>query len=819
MPANVRSAVNPGHQVLTLPGEEDVEMLKKSGFTEVDAQSGLNSWMMSYLTVTNPGFKRSKKNLAKLKNQKDQPIQDVLAYLLEESENEIKRLKSMTVKEVNQHLLEKKSTQPIEEEGVPLENLDDKILEQVIYEQMKTDIHPLSNTEHLLQILEKILEDDTVKDKTTVISLDQMVEAFELVKLIPNKAYRLKGQFLAGQLIYGLNKVRLDPGNESFYIDSLLYFRKMKTASKLFESYKSRVEERWWYEVGLMVYLRSNKLQKFNVLYQETREKFGTDYIRPDVLILAIKKHLNARRLERAKELTQDISKMIEIYGWEDDTSSVHKGYLNFNSSEEANDFLNEVQRVSKRAYVKLLSSYFLYGYKEEGFRLLGEFEQTNNLEKDLFEILSKKLKLQWLKEFSTFVREYTPYLSPLDSTDKIQRLKGWYEESLREQEITEFRDSFRYLLYDSIDDLLQMKNLSGALEKSLLTYTSTTDADAEPSEIKNKRLQMVMKVLLMGGREESALNILSELEKSKRERSGHDTANTGVSAYPPVTSHHYLPFIQYYGMKSSKQSKKMLVEMIKRINYNNVEMDAFMFTTILKCLIRQQKYQDSILLVNKILSSKQKAGKTIPVPLYKQIWKTYRVYYELLHRSVDENGNKNFFCATVHAREAIKTGFTYNLLDVFYRMIEQDSTLLNSELVNAVLDAFAKNREWNNILPVMLYIHDVQMLEIPERRIEYYRRGLKRDFIDQLKYKIRKYERSEDSLQVSKYTTQLRDIEEKLILNNLMNNQVSAEENFSTFLHELNEYLELIGYSRVDLNATMTRLGEGPEILRKYAL
>lgn len=262
-----------------------------------------------------------------------------------------------------------------------------------------------------------------------------------------------------------------------------------------------------------------------------------------------------------------------------------------------------------------------------------------------------------------------------------------------------------------------------------------------------------------------------------------------------------------------------MLVEIIKRINYNNVEMDAFMFTTILKCLIRQQKYQDSILLVNKILSSEQKAGKTIPVPLYKQIWKTYRVYYELLHRSVDENGNKNFFCATVHAREAIKTGFTYNLLDVFYRMIEQDSTLLNSELVNAVLDAFAKNREWNNILPVMLYIHDVQMLEIPERRIEYYRRGLKRDFIDQLKYKIRKYERSEDSLQVSKYTTQLRDIEEKLILNNLMNNQVSAEENFSTFLHELNEYLELIGYSRVDLNATMTRLGEGPEILRKYAL
>ncbi|KAG0670160.1 hypothetical protein C6P43_003188 [Kluyveromyces marxianus] len=771
---NVRSAVNPGHQVLTLPGEEDVEMLKKSGFTEVDAQSGLNSWMMSYLTVTNPGFKRSKKNLAKLKNQKDQPIQDVLAYLLEESENEIKRLKSMTVEEVNQHLLEKKSTQPIEEEGVPLENLDDKILEQVIYEQMKTDIHPLSNTEHLLQILEKILEDDTVKDKTTVISLDQMVEAFELVKLIPNKAYRLKGQFLAGQLIYGLNKVRLDPGNESFYIDSLLYFRKMKTASKLFESYKSRVEERWWYEVGLMVYLRSNKLQKFNVLYQETREKFGTDYIRPDVLILAIKKHLNARRLERAKELTQDISKMIEIYGWEDDTSSVHKGYLNFNSSEEANDFLNEVQRVSKRAYVKLLSSYFLYGYKEEGFRLLGEFEQTNNLEKDLFEILSKKLKLQWLKEFSTFVREYTPYLSPLDSTDKIQRLKGWYEESLREQEITEFRDSFRYLLYDSIDDLLQMKNLSGALEKSLLTYTSTTDADAEPSEIKNKRLQMVMKLLLMGGREESALNILSELEKSKRERSGHDTANAGVSAYPPVTSHHYLPFIQYYGMKSSKQGKKMLVEIIKRINYNNVEMDAFMFTTILKCLIRQQKYQDSILLVNKILSSKQKAGKTIPVPLYKQIWKT---------------------------------------------MIEQDSTLLNSELVNAVLDAFAKNREWNNILPVMLYIHDVQMLEIPERRIEYYRRGLKRDFIDQLKYKIRKYERSKDSLQVSKYTTQLRDIEEKLILNNLMNNQVSAEENFSTFLHELNEYLELIGYSRVDLNATMTRLGEGPEILRKYAL
>lgn len=420
--------------------DEDINKLKKQGFVEVDVKSGINEWFLTYLSMTNSGFKKSRKNLSKLQRQKDVTITDVVAYLLTESENELKRIHSMKPEDVERFFNESKDKEIIRQ-GESVENLDDTILKEIVYEEAKKNFQPLANTEQLLTLLAKTLQDDTV-EKTDVLSLDQMVEAFELAKLIPNKEYRLRGQYLAGQLIYGLKKVRLDPGNESFYIDSLLFFGKYNIAAGLFESYKARVNERWWYEVGMMIYLRGNKFHKFDHLYQETKTKFGDNYVRPNVLILAIRKHLLIRDLASAKKLTNHLISIIRVYGWSDETQFNTNKTLNFESSEDANDFLNEVQGVSRKDYLNIISYYLSQNFKKEALTLFVQYEEFTQMDQTTFNELIIKLRLQWLKTFDSFGDELKPYLTGNNPEEKIEQLRRWFNESMVQNNFHEVRQS-----------------------------------------------------------------------------------------------------------------------------------------------------------------------------------------------------------------------------------------------------------------------------------------------------------------------------------------------------------------------------------------
>ena len=76
--------------------------------------------------MTNSGFKKSRKNLSKLQRQKDVTITDVVAYLLTESENELKRIHSMKPEDVERFFNESKDKEIIRQ-GESVENLDDTI--------------------------------------------------------------------------------------------------------------------------------------------------------------------------------------------------------------------------------------------------------------------------------------------------------------------------------------------------------------------------------------------------------------------------------------------------------------------------------------------------------------------------------------------------------------------------------------------------------------------------------------------------------------------------------------------------------------------
>ncbi|QEU58093.1 Sov1 [Kluyveromyces lactis] len=806
--------------------KQDIAALKKHDFTEVDINSGVNSWFLSYLAVTNPGFKKSKKNLRKLKKQKETTLKDVVEYLLLESENEIKRLQTMSPEEINRHFTQNKDSE-IFDESTDIENLDEKIIQQVVYDEMKPKLHALTNTNHLLDLLEKTLSDTSVVDKSQIISLDQMVQAFELSKLIPNLKYRLRGQYLTGQLIYGLKKVRLDPGNESFYIDSLLHFRKLKTAAALFESYKLRVNERWWYEVGMMVYLRSNKFHKFNNLYLETMDKFGKDYIRPDVILSAIRKLLFVRHVQKARQLTDHLLSMVKTYGWAEDYTSEaaaggrstglmsRNGFLNFNSSEEANSFLNEKQKVSKKDYLSMISSYIIYGFSKEGMQLFANFEQSTKMDGVLFNTLIVKLRLQWLKEFDSFGKALEPYLSPDEATKKLEQLKGWYNEAMEKHNFSKVRNSFSYLLYGNVNDLVRFRRVSDVLQQYLLDFFSA-ESDEQNLEFKSKKLQMIIKLLLIGDREDAALKLLSKLEEAKKEEANKDVVKKGTSVYPPVNSHHYFLFTEYYRNKSNRTAELKVEQMIQRANENKVKLNSLLLLSLLRHLFCQERYEDCIVLINRFFSTSESPGsKSCEIPprkLYKEIWKVYRGYYRLINCKL--KGSDNWIHTTVQKRKDIKSKLDYKMFDVFNKMTIEHGTLLNYELVNIVISAFTANKEWNNLFAVLCYMHDVQMLNITPSRVEYVRKGLRKDYIEQLKMKLEKRDTLDTEL-VRSLRFKLKEIEDKRALNNLKLTGIDDEENFQNLLADLMEYLRLINYSKDQLNEKLQQLGLNPNDLK----
>ncbi|CDO96526.1 unnamed protein product [Kluyveromyces dobzhanskii CBS 2104] len=790
------------------------------GFTEVDIKSGVDSWFLSYLEVTNPGFKKSKKNLNKLKSKKDTTLNDVVEYFLAESENELKRLQVMSPEEISRQFEQHKQKEvPDHTTKLDIENLDESIIRQVLYDEMKPKLYSLTNTEQLLDLLQKTFDDPSVGDKSQVISLEQMVQAFELSKLIPNKTHRLKGMYLSGQLIYGLKKVRLDPVNESFYIDSLLRFKKFKTAASLFESYKDRVNKRWWYEVGMMVYLKSNKFYKFNNLYLETKKKFGKAYVIPSVLFSGINKHLHVRQIGRANQLTNHLISMIDTYGWlEDDTASsanannttgarMRNGFLNFESSEEADTFLNEKQKVSKSHYLSMVSNYLSAGFKEEGYKLFAKFEKSTKLDKELFNAFIAKLRLQWLKGFDSFAKELTPYLSPEDASQKVEQLKGWYNDSMINHDFSKVRNSFSYLLYDDVKDLQKFKRVSDALEKCLFDFFSRNHEE-DTLEYKSRKIQMIMKLLLIGDRERAALQVLAKLEETKR-----DKIQDGTSVYPPVNSHHYLIFIEHYRLKFTKNSVKKIEQMIERATQNNTKFDSLLSSSVLRHLMHQKKLKECIELVNTLLSTSERSsplnGSTeAPQALYMGIWKTYEDYYKLMNRK--STGSENSLHGVINMRKDIKSGFDHNMLDVFYRMVVENGIRPNHGSIKTIINAFAANKEWNNLICVLSYMHDEQMLEIPGSCIEFVRKGLKKDYVEQLKKKIESRTRMNKEPKED-LSFKLKEIEENRLFRNLKSMNVDTEENYQSLLADIMEYLQLIKYSRNELNAKMEKLGLNP--------
>lgn len=123
--------------------------------------------------------------------------------------------------------------------------------------------------------------------------LELLVILFQLAKNQNRPKIKTRSLRLVGDILYGLNLVRLDPYNEVDYLNALASTQKRKKAIKIWESRLSKEDVKdsiWWAEVGCCLYQDAYDVKKAENLASELINKH--DYVPPKVVLRFIKLYL-----------------------------------------------------------------------------------------------------------------------------------------------------------------------------------------------------------------------------------------------------------------------------------------------------------------------------------------------------------------------------------------------------------------------------------------------------------------------------------------------------------------------------------------------
>lgn len=738
--------------------EEEVEKnLKTMGFQELDPLNSVEDIMLRYLKHTNSGFKRSSKNLNKLQKalsgqdkNEDTRLSILFDYLLEESELEIKRLAATDFSKIPPPKTIKKelTNQSIDTE----EDLENAVFTDLFNNVDEDGEIYLNNTDFVYQILTD-LNNKKNSLSSNALSVEQMVQAFELAKLVPIEGRRKRGIFLAGNLIYSLGTVRMDPVNESFYIESLVNYGLYRKAYKLFESNREKVNERWWYEMGMMIVLRANYLQKFDKLLSATDLRFQQyPYVSAKVLKLAIKKKLFLRDLEAANKLTDRFVEIMNKYGCKsfDEVFDEKQRLITFNSELQADEFLNKIELPTDYDVITIVDYHLFRKNLSSAFKLMAHYlEPPRNTEKN-YRFLIVQMKLYLLKEFTSLGESLKPYISPEVADQRLHDLEESFNTVNEEYHVNP--SSCKELLFDSVASLASNRVLTETVEKLIVKSTATSQ-ESEETIFASKKFHELIKLLLASGRENDALKLLSQMEEA------HKTAEkfpelSGKQFYAEVNAHHYAEFIEYFTLMTMQGAKKQIkkyersvFEILERMKVLNISSNA-VFRTRLLIFYRDSNYFDSCFnLINKILEAKDSDDilaetdrtrlynrRDITRPLYLEIWKTYSKYYKIFSKELERADKKSNYIGWKMNVAKIIQGTNvhpqFSARTLFRNMHHLDNVLPDHRMYYIILLTFMRRRDWAAIPAVLSSMAELHGLSIPDNFVNYLMKGLEREFI-----------------------------------------------------------------------------------------
>lgn len=716
-------------------------------FEELNLEKSLEDVMLGYFKHANTTFKRSSSNFKNLQkslnaegvtdNEKSSILFD---YLLSESNLEIRRFETMD-KEQLMSLHQNRKEDPPDGNTDAEGELEQSLVSGLLKSPMESETYLMN-----LDLVYEILTDLNNKKKpasSTVLSIEQLVEAFELAKIVPIEGRRRRGIFLAGNLIYSSGKVRMDPVNESFYIESLVNYGLYRKAYNLFETNREKVDERWWYEMGMMVALRANYLSKFERLLKIVDEKFnGYPYINTKVLKLAIKKKLLLRDFNAADALSTRLLQIVDTYGLNSNPEQARKT-INFTSEDEADQYLNEIELPTSHDLLNVADYHLFRKNFNTAYKIMAAYLNSTGDSDLSYRYLILHMKLNLLRDIESLKNSLVRHMSPKVADYCLEKLQKTFNHVVKEKNIES--STCQDLLFDSVDSLVADPLLTKTVE-SLIVSSLQNKELSSPS----KSFHSMLKLLLASGRETEAFKVLSNMEKALEKSQRKEVEHTDLF-FPEANSHHYAEFIECYTLQAVKAKRqramyqKKVSDILDRMKSLAVPFNAVFLTKLIAFYRQQDDFEKAFSLINQILKEKVEernptdAERTtfynrrdITRGLYAEIWKLCsRFYYahtRELH-TIDMKSNYGVWKKnTLKIMETTKVRPNFSIRTLFRIMVHDDNILPDERMYFIILVTFMKKRDWEAIPGILAAMVEFHGLPLSTNISNYLWKGLERE-------------------------------------------------------------------------------------------
>lgn len=760
-------------QEILLVGKDQKEVesnLEKLGFEPLAEDKDINpiglntttssnsdSLFLKYLKHFNTGFKQSNRNFNVLTNEfNSNPQNDklplLLTYFLKEANLEIRRLKNFTPEQIN-NLIETNSRELVDNSMDSTDNLEQYILNDITNESNKENY--LIHTNFLLKLLTNLINDPEFKPSPTTVSIEQLVDIFEFSKLIPFQQQRQQGIMCSANLIYGTGKVKMDPVNESFYINSLVTFGNYKDALKLFNARKNIFIEKWWYTIGLNISLASNNLRGFKRLLNEMDQLFPDSYpyLSNKVIKFGIKKFLKIDNFTMANELTERFLEIVKLNGLSSNNNTESKFQM-FHDDDEANQYLNQIEIPTQSDFITIINYYIYKGNMPMVSKLFQTYLDLPGMNENYPDLILRT-NINLLKDFNL--------LKSLINTDKQCSTSTIENMKLLENEFNNIVSKYdtndhviNGLLFNNIRDLSTNYKLSATIRNFINEQISENDKDPSKLPVRNtKEYNILLANLLQSGKYEKCEEILQKLENSYRDQS---------ETIPQVNAHIYSIFIDHYhNLSVVKQKRFPLIEIdvrvqniLTRMNDLDVPYNSVFIATLLKYYRGRKNLKSCFKIINAVFDKGSPVEnddifkpslfhrREINEALYHEIWKTYYNYYSNESRStslktgisLNQKLKNSLLRKQVNGEITMVPNFTLEWL--LKNMVTKDNLLLNSKLYHLVIAVFIKSNNWSSLPAVICLMTNIHGVNISMDTFSYILSGLKNYYIKYEMWKLR---------------------------------------------------------------------------------
>ncbi|CCH57880.1 hypothetical protein TBLA_0A00790 [Henningerozyma blattae CBS 6284] len=760
--------------------------LKKLGFSESNLENNHTTsnddLLIKYLQFASSKINGTiNKRLNKLEhllnnleeNDNGHKLAVIFDYLLIQCQNEAsilnKRIKDKKKSGLNNEIFQEKQnfvSKPAtnESDGISENKLEDQILNELFDESSTKDRKyiKLYHTELLFHILEQI-KNNTDIITSNYFSLEQIVEVFEFSKLFPIRSIRDKGIFLAGNIVYSSGKVRMDPVNESFYIESLVNSGSYKKAFLLYKTNEKNVNEKWWYEMGMMIALRSNNLLKFKHILDNYDLKYDSyPYMPGNILKLSVQKYLQVRNFSQADKLTARLITLLEMNKHSKKNNTNNLKTINFKDEEEANSYLNKLEYPSNSELLRIIENYL---HK----RTIPKVDKLMEIYKDLYgeqiednDYFMVKKKIQMVKD-STELRDTLRSLKHETSDvkselrrckDLLHRMNTISEKSLQNfgnelllGSLVEMKHAPR--LKKSMDTILTKKILEGG--------TSNNDIPA------SRKFMYFISILLAFNKENEAFVVVENMEKTNQKLIESSNNANIKCEFPPIQAFHYAKFIDFYTLQLRKIRNKMEVKPLlskvqnisKRMNNMNIPPNSIYLSKLLKFYEELGDRNICMKITNSILYSTTSEDnhcsskpfferRLITRPLFYIIWKIYYDFYRHSTHKMPKVTERNKLTAKEYThiqREVFRKCDISPIISPreLLRLMVVDSNLLpDIKLYNLIIKVFIKSNDWNGIITVLSLMENFHCQDIDDYILGYILKEIQNQYILLTMYEIK---------------------------------------------------------------------------------